>query len=149
MSIYKGDTLLVGNIPNSANQDLSNLSNTGQAVIDNKTDIDMSNISTAGKIAITNIGYPTATSKAISLQSSGASYTSPEDGWMHVTLTLSQGGYLAVKDIYTEQGNSTASNVSIFCPVRKGEVFTIKFTNRTSTPRCRFYYAVGTESEAT
>ena len=111
-------------------------------------DADMSNISTAGKIAITNIGYPTTTSKTLSLQSTGSSYTAPSDGWIHITLTLSQGGYLAVKDIYTEQGNANASNVSIFCPVIKNETFTIKYTNRTSTPRFRFYYAKGSESEA-
>lgn len=34
MSIYKGTTLIAGALPNAANQDLSNLSQTGQAVID-------------------------------------------------------------------------------------------------------------------
>ena len=34
MSIYKGTTLIAGALPNSANQDLSNLSQTGQEVID-------------------------------------------------------------------------------------------------------------------
>ena len=34
MSIYKGSQLISGSIPNSANQSLSNLDSTGQAVID-------------------------------------------------------------------------------------------------------------------
>ena len=149
MSIYKGDTLLVGNIPNSANKDLSNLSNTGQAVIDNKTDIDMSNISTAGKIAVVHNVMPSSTSTTLSLQSSGSSYTAPADGWIHLTLRTNQGGYVAVKGIYNQQANSNGNDVSVFCPVYKGESFTISYTNRTSTPRFRFYYAIGTESEAT
>ena len=44
MSIYKGTTLIAGALPNSANQDLSNLSQTGQAVIDGKADTDLSNL---------------------------------------------------------------------------------------------------------
>lgn len=149
MSIYKGDTLLVGNIPNSANKDLSNLSNTGQAVLDNKTDVDMSNISTAGKIAITNIGYPTTTSKTISLQSSGSSYTAPADGWVHITLALNLNGYVAVNGVYSQSGTANGGYSSVFYPVSKGETFTVVYSNRASTPRFRFYYAKGTESEAT
>ena len=38
MSVYKGTTLIAGSLPNSANQDLSNLSQTGQAILDNKVD---------------------------------------------------------------------------------------------------------------
>lgn len=44
MSIYKGTTLIAGALPNAANQDLSNLSQTGQAVIDGKADTDLNNI---------------------------------------------------------------------------------------------------------
>lgn len=36
MSIYKGTTLIAGSLPNSANQDLSNLSQTGQEILDSK-----------------------------------------------------------------------------------------------------------------
>ena len=38
MSVYKGTTLIAGSLPNAANQDLSNLSQTGQAILDNKVD---------------------------------------------------------------------------------------------------------------
>lgn len=36
MSIYKGNTLISGAMPNSANQSLDNLNNAGQAIIDSK-----------------------------------------------------------------------------------------------------------------
>ena len=36
MTVYKGDTIISGSVPNSANQSLSNLNSTGQAVIDGK-----------------------------------------------------------------------------------------------------------------
>ena len=38
MSVYKGTTLIAGSLPNAANQHLSNLSQTGQAILDNKVD---------------------------------------------------------------------------------------------------------------
>ena len=146
MSIYKGDTLLVGNIPNSANKDLSNLSNTGQAVLDNKTDIDMSNLSTAGKITMANLAMPSETYTQLTLQTSGSSYTAPADGYIHITLQFSADGYVYVKQIYSTA--PSGQRASVFCPVVKGEKFRIDYTNKASTPRFRFYYAVGTESEA-
>ena len=43
MSIYLGNQLIAPNHSNSANQDLSNLSSTGQAVLDNKANKDLAN----------------------------------------------------------------------------------------------------------
>lgn len=45
MAVYKGDKLISGSIPNSANQSLSNLNSIGQAIIDGKADTDLSNVS--------------------------------------------------------------------------------------------------------
>lgn len=111
-------------------------------------DIDMSNISTEGKIAITNIGYPTTTSRTLSLQSSGSSYTAPADGWVHITLALNVDGYVSVNGVYSQGGTANGAYSSVFYPVSKGETFTVAYANRASTPRFRFYYAKGTESEA-
>lgn len=111
--------------------------------------IDMSNISTAGKIAIANIGYPTTTSRTLGLQSSGSSYRAPADGWVHITLALNLNGYVAVNGVYSQSGTAEGGYSSVFYPVSKGETFTVVYSNRTSTPRFKFYYAKGTESEAT
>ena len=43
MSLYKGNNLISGAIPNSANQSLSNLNSAGQDIIDGKVDLDYSN----------------------------------------------------------------------------------------------------------
>ena len=45
MTVYKGDKLISGSIPNSANQSLSNLNSTRQAIIDGKASTTLSNVS--------------------------------------------------------------------------------------------------------
>lgn len=52
MSVYKGTTLIAGSLPNAANQDLSNLSQTGQAVIDGK--VSKSGDTMTGQLIITS-----------------------------------------------------------------------------------------------
>ena len=69
MSIYKGTTLIAGSLPNAANQDLSNLSQTGQAVIDGKADTDLSNVPTTKGILTE------------SYNNSGSWYRVYADGW--------------------------------------------------------------------
>lgn len=69
MSIYKGTTLIAGSLPNAANQDLSNLSQTGQAVIDGKADTNLSNVPTTKGILTE------------SYNNSGSWYRVYSDGW--------------------------------------------------------------------
>lgn len=44
MSLYKGNNLISGVMPNSANQSLSNLDSAGQDIIDNKANTNLSNL---------------------------------------------------------------------------------------------------------
>lgn len=69
MSVYKGTTLIAGSLPDAANQDLSNLSQTGQAVIDGKADTDLSNVPTTKGILTE------------SYDNSGSWYRVYSDGW--------------------------------------------------------------------
>ena len=56
MSVYKGTTLIAGSLPNSANQDLSNLSQTGQEVLDSK--VNSSDIWYDSTTSTLDIGVP-------------------------------------------------------------------------------------------
>ena len=121
MSIYKGTTLIAGALPNAVNQDLSNLSQTGQAIIDGKADTDLSNLtSTASANFDGEIVIPTTTTIAsnVSLNSStNLEYTLdiPNDGNAYLVLlsaqieTGSSSGNIATLQL----GSDLVSNVDV------------------------------------
>ena len=96
MSIYKGTTLIAGSLPNAANQDLSNLSQTGQAVIDGKADTDLSNLtSTAsanfdGQWVQSQLSVSTATS--IASRTHDLSSYLPDDDYSYEVIFHLTGG---------------------------------------------------------
>lgn len=147
MSIYKGTTLIAGALPNAANQDLSNLSQTGQAVIDGKAETDLSNVTDTGYIKMAGAGMPSNTYIDLTLGASGSSYTAPANGWVLCSLDLSANGWLAIKDFWAQASN-IAGYVSIMCPLLSGENFGVDYNGYLHTIFFRFYYAVGSESEA-
>ena len=152
MSIYKGTTLIAGSLPNAANQDLSNLSQTGQAVIDGKADTDLSNATDNGKILMSSMGMPSETYIDLTLGASGSTYTAPANGWF--TLSKKTNGtnqHIFIKGslIGSElKAPNSGSGLTVFLPVQKGDSVRVGYTAGGNTGYFRFIYAVGSESEA-
>lgn len=132
MSIYKGTTLIAGALPNAANQDLSNLSQTGQAVIDGKADADLSNLtSTAstnfdGQWTVSHIEI--ASSSTSLNNSSGTSLNKtvnvPNDGHIYeimirgkVTTGSSSGNYAPLY-VTTNILGDTSGYIPVICAAR-------------------------------
>lgn len=152
MSIYKGTTLIAGVLPNSANQDLSNLSQTGQAVIDGKADTDLSNATDNGKILMSSMGLPSETYIDLTLGASGSTYTAPANGWFtFAKFTNGTNQHIFIKGslIGSElKAPNSGTGLTVFLPVQKGDSVRVGYNAGGETGYFRFIYAVGAESEA-
>ena len=156
MSIYKGTTLIAGALPNAANQDLSNLSQTGQAVIDGKADTDLTNATDQAKILMGGMAMPSDKYINLTLGASGATYTAPANGWYNIARGVNtQGQYVDLVNNTTGffvsmQRDTNNGMIRINTPVRKGDILQINYTaaGGGSYDFFRFFYAVGSESEA-
>lgn len=115
---------------------------------DESANQDLSNITDEGKIVAAGASMPSTTRIDLTLGASGTTYTMPADGWLHVTLALNINGFLGVGAIYTQGGTANGAYVSVYKPVRKGESLTIAYEQKASTVRFQFIYAQGSESEA-
>ena len=151
MSIYKGTTLIAGALPNAANQDLSNLSQTGQAVIDGKADTDLSNATDNGKILMSSMAMPSDKYIDLTLGASGSTYTAPANGWFtFAKFTNGTNQYIFIKGslIGSElKAPNSGSGLTVFLPVQKGDSVRVGYNAGGNTEYFRFIYAVGSESE--
>ena len=125
--------------------------------LNGKADTDLTNITDTGYIKMAGAGMPSNTYTDLTLGASGSTYTAPADGWIYAwssTASGAGGQYIA---IYTGSiGNGRGAEIYFFSgfalqhpvqlPVKKNEVYTIVYNM--GIDMCRFYYAVGSESEA-
>lgn len=125
----------------------------GTTLVSNKgADIDLSNVTDTANILMANASMPSDTYIDLTIGASGAEYTAPADGWVYVSGTTTVvNGYLYT-DTITGQYDinySPAVNyaLSLIRSVRKGAKFFIGWGGATCS-RIRFFYAVGSESEA-
>jgi hypothetical protein len=158
MSIYKGTTLIAGALPNAANQDLSNLSQTGQAVIDGKADTDLTNVTDTGYIKMAGASMPSNRYIDLTLGASGASYTAPANGY-YCLYKIASGSNQFIQMCNVGYNNKSVTNMVIrsvgndgyigcTMPCAKGQQITINYTLGGNTVYFRFCYAQGSESEA-
>lgn len=152
MSIYKGTTLIAGSLPNSANQDLSNLSQTGQAVIDGKADTDLTNVTDSAKVMMAGMAMPSETYIDLTLGASPSTYIAPANGWFTFskkTNNTNQYLYLKGSLIGSEsKAPNSSTGLTVFLPVQKGDRIRVGYNAGGATEYFRFIYAVGSESEA-
>ena len=147
MSLYKGTTLIAGSLPNSANQDLSNLSQTGQAIIDGKADTDLTNTTDSAKVLMSGMGMPSGKYIDLTLGASGSTYTAPANGYYNI-------GYEAKTDCFVRLWSLSLATsqwqegnwADLFLPVNKGQQIKLDYRNMT-VRYFRFIYAQGSESE--
>lgn len=118
-----------------------------------KADTDLSNINDAGKIAISNLPFAGSVYTDLTLPASNTAVTMPSNGWL-----ILRGNSTAINGwISLDNRNNLICNnplsfegggLTAFVPVTKGDVVRVAYDNFTSNV-FRFYYAQGSESEAT
>ena len=120
-----------------------------------RADVDLANVTNAGNIKMAGASMPSDTYEEITLGASGATYTAPSDGfyvvrinmtgqWSNITLVVNNSGRYCG---YCAGALPIGNTVS----VKKGDVLTVYYAVESGTPtksEFRFYYAVGSESEA-
>lgn len=109
---------------------------------------DLSNLTDTGKIVGSGLGMPSSTYINLTLGASGSQYTAPANGWLKLTLSLNAKGYIGIGNVFTQNGEANGAYNSVLFPLRKGRTVTISYANRVSTIEFRFVYALGSESEA-
>lgn len=128
--------------------------NTNAFVILPNGDITIGGVTLKNLIASNSL--PSNTYLALTLGTSGATYTAPADGFIAVSFSVSQGGVLDIKT-YDNSSNilieerrafpgSGSSVLASFVPIRKNQTFSITYASVTSTQFFKFIYAVGSES---
>jgi hypothetical protein len=132
MSLYKGTNLIAGN-PNSANPDLSNITNTAKtAIVHNMT--------------------PSTVYQQLTIGAVGSTYTAPADGYFRLLGASNTSAYARLTNNTTlmwlqDQINNAYGNLSILFPIAKGETVTLQYGGTTSLT-LQFFYANGTAWEA-
>lgn len=132
MSLYKGTNLIAGN-PNSANPDLSNITNTAKtAIVHNMT--------------------PSTVYRQLTIGANGSTYTAPADGYFRLLGASNADAYARLTNNTTlmwlqDQIRNAYGNLSILFPIAKGETVTLQYGGTTSLA-LQFFYANGTEWEA-
>lgn len=144
-------TDLRGALGSKADRDLSNLSAAGQTIIDDKAETDLSNLSTAGKEVVSNLPMPSISAEALTVGTSGTSYTATANGWFcfssttasasrsHLSIALN--GVTQHLGMVVAEYTGSAGN-KVFCPVAKGDSVTVYYSN-TNSVEGYFIYAEG------
>lgn len=134
-----------------ANQDLSNLTANGQAIIDNKADISLSNVNNTANILMAHNAMPSDSYDSLTIGTSGTSYTMPADGWISVVgrNSATTNGYIFLNspNLIGTICHFTNADGYVFLPVRKGTAIIINYSSNVTVLRVTFVYAVGSESE--
>lgn len=132
MSLYKGTNLIAGN-PNSANPDLTNITNTAKTtIVHNMT--------------------PSTVYQALTIGADGSTYTAPADGYFRLHGASNSDAYARLTNNTTlmwlqDQIRNAYGNLSILFPIAKGETVTLAYGGTTSLAM-EFFYANGTDWEA-
>lgn len=143
MSIYKGTNLLAG-VPD----------------VSGKADTNLSNLTTTGKSYAAGVGMPSTVYENLTYGGSSDFHTATANGYVSLSAATTSGAaigiYIGDENCTTVQNirdnlrmasgvrNVSGSNGNIFCPVRKGQTFTITPYSGTYTIEYfRFFYAEG------
>lgn len=130
------------------------------ASVATKADIDFSNIDNTAKIAIAHNSLPSDKSDIIVVSYSGQQFVAPADGYIYAWTSTNQavGSYVIIKTVDAVYTDSRADGcyfestynyqLPLCLPVTKGETFEVIYSGTgMGLDLCKFYYAVGSESE--
>lgn len=125
--------------------------------LNGKADVDLSNITDTAKISIAHLGMPSNVYEDLTLGASGTTYTAPADGfffvkkiagsdWYYVQIQVLDDNNVLMFDMWDDAYRT--SPIALFAPVKKGQNIRIYYNATGNTSAFRFFYAVGSESEA-
>lgn len=121
--------------------------------LNGKADVDLTNVNDSGTSTGASWAMPSDTYVDLTLGASGATYTAPANGWFYLTGTSSGIGQFvslintANKLSLNGVSSNTQQGLFIYLPALKGQIIRAEYTVA-SISSFRFYYAVGSESEA-
>lgn len=130
-----------------ANKDLTNLTTAGEDHFANPA---LSNLSNSGNIVSAKASMPSDTYDEIPVAASGTEYTAPSDGWYYFGINASAAGAtinITCSMTVTQIAHASGNQLRRIFPVKKGDKVTISYTSSAAS-LLRFYYAVGSVSEA-
>ncbi len=124
--------------------------------LNGKADVDLSNTNDTAKILMSGMGMPSNTYIDLTLGASGSTYTAPANGWVYVVKTAGfSGAYVKLAlgsfdNAFSNENSSSQSGAWLrtTLPVKKGDTFSCWYDANGTTRYFRFYYAQGSESEA-
>ena len=127
--------------------------------LNGKADVDLTNVTDTAKVMMAGASMPSDKYINLTLGASGSSYIAPADGWVvayklssavNQYFNLQTGGATdaTVKIQCSQQANTNSSLLTCTIPVTKGETFYTVYTAGGTLRFFRFYYAIGSESEA-
>lgn len=122
--------------------------------LNGKADVDLTNVNNSGTSRGAGWNMPSSTYTALTVGASGSTYTAPANGWVIVRSGSDRTNYYIYLqndtngfEVNPTAGTPTPFGVSAYIPVNKGDVFRLSYQN-VHFDFFRFYYAVGSESEA-
>lgn len=127
--------------------------------LNGKADVDLTNVTDTAKVMMAGASMPSDKYINLTLGASGTSYIAPADGWVvayklssavNQYFNLQTGGATdaTVKIQCSQQANTNSSLLTCTIPVTKDETFYTVYTAGGTLRFFRFYYAIGSESEA-
>lgn len=127
-------------------------------IAENKADINASNFSNVGKTTLASFPMPSEKFINLTLGASGDTYVAPANGYVYFLKRATAIGQLVSISLSTSTGaNLSAYSRAVvnndlprcYLPVAKGQQFSVGYTtDGTDAMTFKFYYAVGSESEA-
>lgn len=139
----------VGDFSQTATEQTAGLNS---SLFNGKADLNLANVSNAGSSLGASWSMPSGIYDDLTLGASGTEYTAPANGWYYARKERSDLQYFLFNNItkgysinYAPDGGNTVYGIF---PVCKGDVVSIAYTTSGTTRAFRFYYAVGSESEA-
>lgn len=132
----------------------------GTPDISGKVNTDMDNLSSTGESLISGIGMPSTVYEDLTYGGSSDFHTATANGYVSLSAATTSGAAIGIyvgdencttrqdihNDVRMTSGvrNVSGSTGNIFCPVRKGQTFTITpFSGTYTITYFRFFYAEG------
>lgn len=117
-----------------------------------KLDLDLTNITNSTKSTIAGYAMPSDTYEDLVLGASGSTYTAPANGWFCL-YRIPAVGYSNIENLTTGFMTETRNTVNgagngVWASVRKNDIIKLTYDGGTNVAQWRFYYAEGSESEA-
>lgn len=116
--------------------------------LNGKADTDLTNVTDQGKILMSSMGMPSDKYIDLTLGASKTTYTAPANGWVFLDKGGLAGQIGFIVNVTKKYAVGGAHFVRISCPVQKGDTYRVDYDLTGATSGFRFFYAVGSKSEA-